>query len=324
MTQNQPTKRRKLFQFLVCAFALLAVFSAIIYVLFEALNCVEKAEKLLAEAFLATDHDVTSRQTATSEAPITEEIPTPTERVPVTVDLSSPTLTVQNITSYAVDCDALLEHDFPKHLFDTRPMVLLYHADPEASYWPSGADAVSTSYPFTDKMREKTVVAVGETVKNVLASAGIASLHITEPVTDIATLLAEYRSTYPSIRYCLDVRRDGIYTTDGRIVKSQGKLDDCPVAQIMLAVGTDMRGKGLVWQGNLAAAVSVADMMQKAAPSVVRPVWLHPDSLSQQDEILHLTAFIGTTGNTVTEATDAARFFARYLALFILSNCGNP
>ena len=90
----------------------------------------------------------------------------------------------------------------------------------------------------------------------------------------------------------------------------------------MLAVGSDMANGSLSWQENLAAARQIAAMLSSAEPSSARPVLLRPEALNQQDTVPHLTVFVGTTGNTLSEAATAARFFARYLALFILSNCG--
>lgn len=325
--ETPPRNRETIFRFLVAALAILALLSSIVYMLYEIVTDINKTERLLLEAFLAEEKDVfttVTEQTPPKTDPPESEEASPLFRYPVSVDLSIGASEngkhLQNSTSYQVDEKALDEFQFEKHLFDTRPMILIYHTNPSESYWKENETRVSVSHTFTSTLSEETVVSLGKTVTDVLSSAGIASIHMTDPVADIEKTLAEYRLLYPSIRYCLDIRRDGIYTTDGRIVKSKGTLDGKAAAQLMLAVGC---GDGnLSWQKNLAAADRIADMMTSAEASMVRTTLLRPESLGQQDETLHLTLFVGTTGNTHKEATAAARFFARYLALFILSNCG--
>jgi len=318
--ESTPIKKEKFLRILVCILAVLALLTAFTYMIFEIIKDNNATKRLLLEAFLESDRetpattvleDVTDRP----EPPVTE---TPPYRELATADLSVSTPTVENATSYVIDESALLSYAFPKHLFDTRPMILIYHSDPTASYCPEGEERLPSDYLFQSDT--DNVVAVGNALSDVLKSAGIASIHLSEPITDITSVLDSYRNTYPSIRYCLDLRRDGIYTTDGQIVKSEGKIDKTPAAQLLLAVGTGKENPN--WQKNLAGAYQLAAMLTEASPTVMRPILLRPETLGQQSEILHFTLFVGTTGNTVSEATASARFFARYLALFILSNCG--
>lgn len=327
MTPTTPKKRDRVLRIALCIVALAALLTAFTYMLFEIVTDVNTTQKLMLEAFLATEKELTTNTSTaadetTQKDPITEEIPTKNERESVNVDLSDETLKIQNATSYAIDEDALAAFTFEKHLFDTRPMILIFHSDPAASYWQEGKTSVQSSHPFRDNDPERTVVAVGRAIADVLSSAGIASLHITEPISDSAALVKEQKTLYPSLHYVLDVRRDGIYTTDGRIVKSDGKIGSEAAAQILFATGCDIGGAGLSWQKNLAAAYRLSELLHKAEKRTLRPILLRPEALNQQDGIIHLTAFIGTTGNTVSEAITSARFFARYLAIFILSNCG--
>ena len=322
MKESTPPKKEKLLRILVCILAIAAVLTAFTYMLFEIVTDSNATKRLLIEAFLETNRDAiattaTANETQKPTPAVTEE---PAYRELAAADLSVKTPTIENATSYAIDTDTLLTYQFSKHLFDTKPMILIYHSDPTASYAPQGQICVPSDCLFQSS--SDNLITVGNAITDVLSSAGIASIHLTEPISDVTKILESYRNTYPSIRYCLDIRRDGIYTTDGRIVKSAGMIDKSPAAQLMLCVGTDMENKSLNWQKNLAAAYRLSDMMTKAAPSLIRPILLRPETLGQQSEIPHLTLFVGTTGNTLTEAATSARFFARYLALFILSNCG--
>ncbi len=321
MKETAPHKQEKLLRILVCLLAVIALLTAFTYMLFEIVKDSNATKRLLLEAFLDSDKEVVATTASTGETaePSTSVTEAPLYRELATADLSVTTPTVENFTSYVIDTNALLSYQFPKHLFDTRPMILIYHSDPTASYFPQGKDQVSSNYLFQSDT--DNVITVGNALADVLSSAGIASIHLTESITDIESTLEAYRDTYPSIRYCLDLRRDGIYTTDGRIVRSEGKIDKTPAAQLMLCVGTGSAGN-LNWQKNLAGAYQLAAMLINASPTLTRPILLRPETLGQQSEIQHLTLFVGTTGNTVNEATASARVFARYLALFILSNCG--
>lgn len=321
MKESSHSKREKLLRILVCLVAVLALLTAFTYMILEIVTDSNETKRLLLEAFLDAGRESVSAALTTDETtePLTPTTEEPTYRDIVTVDLSVSEPTIENATSYAIDTDALLAHQFPKHLFDTRPMILIYHSDPTAAYAPAEVARVPSDYLF--QSNGQNAVTVANAIVDVLNTAGIAAIHLTEPIENIESVLTSYKATYPSIRYCLDVRRDGIYTTDGQIVRSEGFIDKAPAAQLMLCVGTGMNTE-LNWQKNLALAYQLADTLHQASPTVIRPILLRPETLGQQDEIPHLTLFVGTTGNTVDEAVTSARFFARYLALFILSHCG--
>ena len=131
--------------------------------------------------------------------------------------------------------------------------------------------------------------------------------------------IKRYLKEYPSIRFVLDVHRDGIYTTDGRIVKTNGSVANTPAAELMLAVGTNAANGGSDWQGNLAAAYRVSELITSAEKNIMRKILLRPESLGQQVAPCSLSLYVGSTGNTLSEALTSARFFARYYAIFILS-----
>lgn len=317
MNESTPRPKERLLRILVCILAILSLLTAFTYMLFEIVKDSNVTKRLLLEAFMESEKapaDTVSQDTTTK--PDTADTEAPPYRDLVAVDLSQNAQTIDNATAYVIDEEALLAYTFPKHLFDTRPMILIYHSDPTAAYFPEAESRVPSDYTF--QSHSDTVVTVGNALADVLRSAGIASIHLTEPLEDVASVLDTYRATYPSIRYCLDLRRDGIYTTDGQIVKSEGTIDKTPTAQLLLAVGAGCPN----WQKNLSGAYQLATLLRQASSTVIRPVLLRPETLGQQSDILHLTLFVGTTGNTVNEATASARFFARYLALFILSNCG--
>ena len=168
--------------------------------------------------------------------------------------------------------------------------------------------------------KKNNIFAVGEAIADLLSASGIGVIHISEEVTNPEKTIKEYREAYPSIHFVLDVHRDGMYTTDGRIVRTDGKINQAPAAELMLAVGTNAENGGSDWQGNLAAAYQLSGMITEAEKQIMRKTLLRPESLGQQYAPCSLSLYVGTTGNTLSEALTSARFFARYYAIFILSS----
>ncbi|MBQ7364267.1 MAG: hypothetical protein IJW46_01570 [Clostridia bacterium] len=136
--ETPPQKREKIFRILIALIALAALFTAFTYMLYEIISDTNRTQRLLLKAFLANEKEVFSTTPAESDPITTEKTPAEEEvlyRTSVAVDLSDHTTVIQNSTSYAVDAEALEAYVFPKHLFDTKPMILIYHSDPSEAYW---------------------------------------------------------------------------------------------------------------------------------------------------------------------------------------------
>ncbi len=319
---NEPTKKRDtVFRILISLVALAALLSAFTYMMFGIVKNVNATNRLLIKAFMASDDDIpVTAPTVTSAQTPESDIPTaalPSSVGFVNVDLSS-ALAIDNRTSYTVDEKALKEHIFEKHLFDTRPMVLIYHSDPSAAYRQEGCNAVDAATVFASSDPHETVVFLGETLREVLSAAGIASLHVTDTVTDPSSLLVEYRAVYPSLQYALDLTRSHLTDSHGAIVRSESVCGKQKIAQLALTVSA---AQGTAWQKDLAAAYTLAALLKEANPYALCPTVLTA-SAPGHDTVTDFSLAVGTSGNTLTEAVTATRFFGRYFALFILSNCG--
>lgn len=332
-TPHTDSEREFVFRVFICAIAILALSAAITFMIHSIVMDANATKRLMAEAFMSYEStppqtpETTAKKT---EAPVTTKVPTPaettahTEKNETSISLVSASLsqnkpTINNYTSYSVDENALQNHKFEFYTGKGSPVVLILHSHITECYAPDGANAVSATFNFENSDHTQNIFAVGDAIADLLSASGIGVIHATEEASNAEALIAEYRAAYPSIRFVLDVHRDGMYTTDGRIVRTDGKIAGAPAAELMLAVGTDSENGGSDWQKNLAAAYQLSSMITEAEPNVMRSILLRPEGLGQQFAPSSLSLYVGTTGNTLAEALTSARFFARYYAIFILS-----
>lgn len=333
-TPNTPpnhTDREFIFRVIICAIAVLALSAAITFMIRGIVLDANATKRLMAEAFMSYRTEAPNTpETTKTQAPITTKAPIPVETTAppntnedsialVSASLSQNKAAINNYTSYSVDESALSNHKFEFYTSKSAPVVLILHSHITECYAPDGKDAVSATFNFENSDNTKNIFTVGEAIADVLSASGIGVIHATEEASDAQSLISEYRAAYPTIRFVLDVHRDGMYTTDGRIVRTDGKIANTPAAELMLAVGTDSANGGSDWQKNLAAAYQLSSMITEAEPNVMRHILLRPEGLGQQYAPSSLSLYVGTTGNTLSEALTSARFFARYYAIFILS-----
>lgn len=333
--QTPPSNydREFVFRVIICAIAILALSAAITFMIRGIVMDANATKRLMAQAFMSYQSEApqtpeTTRQTTTTTAaPQTSKQPETTQAPQnnedlislVSASLSQNKAAINNYTSYAVDESMLLNHKFEFYTGKGAPVVLIIHSHITESYAPDGATAVSSTFPFENSNNTQNVFAVGEAIADVLSASGVGVIHATEEASVPSALINEYLTAYPSLRFVLDVHRDGMYTTDGRIVRTDGKIANAPAAELMLAVGTDSENGGSNWQKNLAAAYQLSSMISEAEPQIMRNILLRPEGLGQQFAPSSLSLYVGTTGNTLNEALLSARFFARYYAIFVLS-----
>ncbi len=332
-TQPPNNDREFVFRVFICAIAILALSASITFMIRSIVMDANATKRLMAQAFMSYESAPPKTPETTAkkaEASITTKAPPPAETTApaqkdensislVSASLSQKNPTINNYTSYSVDEAALKNHTFEFYTGKGAPVVLILHSHITECYAPEGANAVSATFNFENSDNTQNIFAVGEAIADLLSASGIGVIHATEEASNAEALIAEYRAAYPSIRFVLDIHRDGMYTTDGRIVRTDGKIAGSPAAELMLAVGTDSANGGSDWQKNLAAAYQLSSMITEAEPNVMRSILLRPEGLGQQFAPSSLSLYVGTTGNTLAEALTSARFFARYYAIFILS-----
>jgi stage II sporulation protein P len=214
------------------------------------------------------------------------------------------------------------------------PVVLILHTHASEAYLPSSADYLTEEIgkaSYSDDQK-RTVVAVGAVLCEELNKKGIPTIHCSEMHGDGGSLrhsyeraadcIQNYIDKYPTIRFVIDLHRDGILDADGAYVRTVSIVNGEEVAQIMAVVGTDCNGEDYPhWQENFVLAMRLREGLCAISPSLARPIYLRRSSYNQEIAPRSLLLEIGSGANTVEEAMRAARYAAQVLAdLFTYPN----
>lgn len=207
------------------------------------------------------------------------------------------------------------------------PLVLIVHTHGTESYLPEGRDYVLDVDTFNTENTEENVVAVGAVLARTLRENGIPTIHCTvmhnRESYDTAyekeceTVLS-YLSAYPSIRYVLDIHRDGLINGDGEHIRPVFGTDEGDAAQIMFVVGTNENGANHPdWENNLTVAAKWQKKLLSVDPRSVRPINLRKSSFNQQYTPGSLLVEVGGNANTLAEAKRSAMLLGETLAKLI-------
>lgn len=234
-------------------------------------------------------------------------------------------------TDYSPDLEVLLAAKYPASLAGVSvgedPLVLVIHTHATECFCEEGADGYDDGTSFRSKDTEKNMVAVGTEFCRELEAHGIKTIHCTELFDDpdynasyanSLSAVRGYLKKYPSVKYIFDLHRDAIIRENGEMIKPLCEVDGVNAAQIMLVVGTDARGADHPnWQENLNVALKLHNTMCDRCPTLMRSIDLRGASFNQQYGAGFLLAEIGSCGNTLDEAKNAARLLGGGVAEII-------
>lgn len=249
------------------------------------------------------------------------------------VDLSAPPLSLINQTSYTPNLGSLLaknEQSIPVYYIShsekpkaacSLPLVLIYHTHGTEAF----AECEEDNYRSSNT--DENIVAVGRVLADSLNEAGIPTIHC-ETMHDIKNYntsyessgktIAEYLKRYPSIKYVLDIHRDGLERADGTVMVPVSTTYGIESAQVMIVVGSDENGADHPdWQDNLSFALMLQREMYSLDASSIRAINLRASSFHQQCSPGALLLEIGSNGNTLDQAKNAAELCARALSAVI-------
>jgi len=231
-------------------------------------------------------------------------------------------LALKNDTSYAVDMEKAAKD--AKNLVTAttydEPLVLIVHTHGTESFsseTPYYSDTFN--HPRSEDVSQN-VVAVGKVLCDELNKRQIPTVHC-ETMHDKESYIAAYdRSAesikhylekYPSIKYVFDVHRDSMIRSDLTKLRPVTLQNGKPCAQIMMIIGSDEKGAGdYPWEQNLALAVGIQQELSSKNAGIARKLYLRGASYNQQYAAHGLLLEIGSCGNTLAEAKEAARAFA--------------
>lgn len=244
---------------------------------------------------------------------------------------------LKNETGYSPDIQNLLQSSYPVSTSfqsskasssEENPVVLIIHTHGTEGY--ADEDAVSLNANNMPRSRdiENNVVAVGAVLAQKLVSNGIPTVHCQimhdeqsylEAYTKAKETILYYISKYPSIKYVFDIHRDAIINSNNEVIKGTADISGMPTAQIMFVVGTNENGADHPnWTTNLTVAVKAQYRLNQKYANIARPINLRGPSFNEQYTPGSLLIEIGSCGNTLTEAKNAALLLGDTLSELIL------
>lgn len=245
--------------------------------------------------------------------------------VPMDLSLSSYGETFHyNDTSYTLSLKDLPTGDaaIPAAAAVGEVSVLILHTHATEGYSPDGATYYdpSTTLARADDPSQG-VVAVGQLIADILNQNGIVTVHSTvlhdlesykDSYSRSAQTIASYLEQYPSIRLVIDVHRDSIMTSSEQLVRPVALVNGEATAQVMCVVGSNASGADYDdWQDNLSLAVRLRNALNTDYGNLCRPVYIKKSTYNQQYAPASLLLEIGSSGNTLEEAKNAAELVAR-------------
>ncbi len=237
---------------------------------------------------------------------------------------------INNGSACTID-ESKLSSDFSAKCGAQAPQVLIIHTHGSEAYtMPAGEEyAASDDHRTTDT--EKNMVRVGDEIERVLTEAGLGVVHDRElydypnysgAYNRSLAAIEKYREQYPGIVYILDVHRDAVEDSAGNEYKLLCE-EEPNAAQLEFVIGSS--GGGLEhdrWQENLNLACAVQETLRADYPTLMRPITVRNSRYNQQVTTGSLLIEVGTAGNSLDEALNAARLFARGFAETVLSTQG--
>lgn len=253
-----------------------------------------------------------------------EQTATPGEDKLVFTEADAEAITIGGACTYEVDPLELLQRESVLDFSQDGPTVLIVHTHTSEAY----AMEAGWEYNETETARtqdtEYSVVRVGRVVAEELERRGISVIHDTT-FNDYPSYNGAYNSTlakiqqwvaeYPSIQMVIDIHRDAGANEDGTPVRHAVTLDGVETAQLMLVVGTDQGGLSHPgWQDNLSWALKLQAVLERQWPGLCRDLDLRTERFNQHMTPGSLLVEVGSSGNTLKEALEAARLLADGLA----------
>ena len=194
--------------------------------------------------------------------------------------------------------------------------VLILHSHISESYTKSAGQDYSEPEPYRTDNTDYNVAAVGDRLARLLRDAGVEVIHDTTdfevPNTDYAydksrDSLEQYLRNNPDIILVIDLHRDSVLTEEGNQWGPTVSVKGEQTARIAFAVGTGCYiGGENHWEENLSVAAKVQVQLEKLYPGITRDILVSSSQYNQDLPAKFILAEVGTAGNTLEEAMNAA------------------
>lgn len=225
--------------------------------------------------------------------------------------------------TYRPNVESLLLQKLDWNLSSEAPTVLILHSHASESYTKTDAQDYRESSSYRTLDTAYNMVALGDALAARLKEAGIGVVHDRQ-IHDYPSYNSAYRNSrdaasaylrqYPSICIVLDLHRDAVLLSDGSQYAPTVEINGKRVALLMLVVGTDGAGDAHPdWRENLALALKLQVLLERAAEGITRPTILRASRYNQDLSTGALLIEIGAAGNTLDEAMGAVEPLAQAL-----------
>ena len=225
---------------------------------------------------------------------------------------------INNGSDAALDA-SMLAGDYAAKLGAEGPQVLIIHTHGSESYTMPPGQEYDVSDTFRTLDTNCNMIRIGDEMAQVLTDAGISVVHdrslydypsYSGAYNRSLAAIEKYRAEYPSLLYILDVHRDAVADSEGNNYKLLC-AEEPGAAQLEFVIGSS--GGGLEhpdWRENLKLACAVQETLYAKYPTLMRPVTVRNSRYNQQVTTGSLLIEVGTAGNSLEEAVNAARLFA--------------
>ena len=262
-------------------------------------------------------------------SPIKQPIPNGCIGV-VSMDLSSSVELLRNETVFRVDPQELLLRTDKVAVEWGGPTVLILHTHTAEAYVAAGEAWLSEKLENSvySWEQERSIVTVGTRLCEVMNQNGIRAVQCTEDhgsngglqgsYRHAAACISDYLKKYPSIRYVIDLHRDGVLTRDGAPVRAVVTQGEKSYAQVLAVVGSEGNGTACPnREANLALALQLCNRLNSRIPQLCRPTLLRNASYNQELSPRSLLLEIGSVGNDQEEAMRTAELVGEILSELI-------
>ena len=276
---------------------------------------------LPAEGADESSQEAVPEQTEPADEPEPAQEEPPVSQPPVFTAEEAASITIGGACSYSVDKQALLTQPCTLDFSQPGPKILIVHTHSSEAYTQEAGWEYESSDPFRTEDPDRSVIRIGTRLAGQLNAAGIETIHDTAlndyPTYDGAyERIESYLAQYPSIQMVLDLHRDAASDPAGMPVAFTTEVDGQRCAQLMLVVGTDEGGLTHPgWRGNLANALKLQALLNRAAPGLCRDIDLRTERFNQHETSGSLLIEFGCTGNTLAEALRSADYLGQAVCL---------
>ena len=225
-----------------------------------------------------------------------------------------------NSTDYEPDIASLLSRVLELSLDPTGPQILIIHTHSSEAY--TGDYEPSDYYRTEDKAQN--VIHVGDELAEAFKALGLKVIH-DRNIYDYPSYTGSYARTlgavqrylekYSCIGVVIDLHRDAMENADGTQYRTDAQAGQTDAAQLMFVIGTGQSGLSHPdWEKNLTLAVHLQAAIAYRYPGLCRPIALTKERYNQHLSPGYFILEVGSTGNTIEEAVNAAKLFAECTA----------